>query len=164
MSLAPAAGNAAATVTQPQRAADRGWDRSAGAADIEDLAGFAYFDIHARAVAGEQAGHVQRNWCAVTQEAPYPAWALLELLFGGHDDELVSAAQRPGVVVLQIGLRDAHRGARPSLAYWCPSMYVMNLILCPEPLVPGLEPRFRGRFSEDFAYSVPPPDPHGNVL
>ena len=55
---ASAAGSATASVAQPQRAGDRGWNASSRTTDIEDLARWTNLDVDARTIASEHASDV----------------------------------------------------------------------------------------------------------
>src|SRR5262245_5236971 len=106
MVLATAAWHAAASVAQPQRAADRRGNGSPRATDIQDLARFAGRDVHARTVAGEHAGNVEWDRCTVAQESAHATWAMLELLWRSHHDQFIAGAECAKLIVPKVCLRD----------------------------------------------------------
>jgi hypothetical protein len=115
---ASATGSATASIAQPQCTADRRRDGSPCSADIEDLAGLRDLDVHARTIASQHAGDVQRNRCAVAQVAADTGSAMLELVFRAHEDQFVAAAECARGMG-EVGLRDADRASARS-AGRCP--------------------------------------------
>ena len=89
----------AAAVAQPQRAADRRKNTASAAAHIEQLALLADLHVDPGAVAGEHPRDVNRHRGAVAQESSNSTGALLKLLFGGDDDQIVARAERAWTIV-----------------------------------------------------------------
>jgi len=57
-----------ATIAQRQGSADRGWDGSTRAPDVENLAGLADAHVDPHGIASQHSGDVQRQRRAVAQE------------------------------------------------------------------------------------------------